>query len=68
MAAEIYVTILSGFGLGNLLHHGRELLAMDQVIGVMLVIVVVGLVVDRLLFAPAETAGHRRWGTGRQTP
>ena len=33
MAAEIYVTILSGFGLGQLLHYGRELNAMDQVIG-----------------------------------
>ncbi|MFI5357168.1 MAG: ABC transporter permease [Opitutales bacterium] len=29
MAAEIYVTILSGFGLGHLLHYGRELSAMD---------------------------------------
>ena len=31
MAAEIYVTILTGFGLGHLLHYGRELNAMDQV-------------------------------------
>jgi hypothetical protein len=30
MAAEIYVTILTGFGLGQLLHFGRELNAMDQ--------------------------------------
>ena len=37
MAAEIFVTILTGFGLGHLLHYGRELNAMDQVIGVMLV-------------------------------
>ena len=37
MAAEIYVTILTGFGLGHLLHYGRELQAMDQVIGIMLV-------------------------------
>jgi ABC-type nitrate/sulfonate/bicarbonate transport system permease component len=43
MAAEIYLTILTGFGLGHLLHYGRELNAMDQVIGVMLVIVVIGL-------------------------
>ena len=34
MAAQIYVTILTGFGLGYLLHYGRELNAMDQVIGV----------------------------------
>jgi NitT/TauT family transport system permease protein len=64
MAAEIYVTILSGFGLGQILHYGRELNAMDQVIGVMLVIVVVGVVADRLLFAPWERFLHRRWGTG----
>ena len=47
MAAEIYVTILTGFGLGHLLHYGRELNAMDQVIGVMLVIVAIGLLADR---------------------
>lgn len=63
MAAEIYVTILTGFGLGHLLHYGRELNAMDQVIGVMLVIVVIGLLADRLMFAPIEAMLHRRWGT-----
>jgi NitT/TauT family transport system permease protein len=64
MAAEIYVTILTGFGLGHLLHYGRELSAMDQVIGVMLVIVVIGLATDKSLFAPWERFMHRRWGTG----
>jgi len=66
MAAEIYVTILTGFGLGHLLHYGRELNAMDQVIGVMLIIVVIGLAVDKTLFAPIEQFLHRRWGTARQ--
>jgi NitT/TauT family transport system permease protein len=66
MAAEIYVTILTGFGLGHLLHYGRELNAMEQVIGVMLVIVVIGLVADRLLFSPWERFMHRRWGTDVQ--
>ena len=54
MAAEIYVTILTGFGLGHLLHYGRELNAMEQVIGIMIVIVVIGLLVDRLLFSPGN--------------
>jgi NitT/TauT family transport system permease protein len=66
MAAEIYVTILTGFGLGHLLHYGRELNAMDQVIGIMLVIVLIGLLADKLLFAPCERFLHRRWGTGIQ--
>jgi NitT/TauT family transport system permease protein len=63
MAAEIYVTILTGFGLGHLLHYGRELNAMEQVIGVMLVIVMIGLVADRILFSPWERLLHTRWGT-----
>jgi NitT/TauT family transport system permease protein len=62
MAAEIYVTILTGFGLGSLLHYGRELHAMDQVIGIMLLIVAIGLLVDRALFLPWERFLHRRWG------
>jgi len=63
MAAEIYVTVLTGFGLGHLLHYGRELNAMDQVIAIMFVIVVIGLLADKALFAPWERFLHRRWGT-----
>jgi NitT/TauT family transport system permease protein len=62
MAAEIYVTILTGFGLGQLLHYGRELHAMEQVIGIMFLIVAIGLLVDRFLFLPWERFLHRRWG------
>ena len=65
MAAEIFVTILTGYGLGHLLHYGRELNAMEQVIGVMLVIVAIGLLADKLLFSPWENFLHRRWGTGK---
>jgi NitT/TauT family transport system permease protein len=64
MAAEIFVTILTGFGLGHLLHYGRELSAMDQVIGVMVVIVLIGLLADKALFSPWERFLHRRWGAG----
>jgi NitT/TauT family transport system permease protein len=62
MAAEIYVTILTGFGLGHLLHYGRELNAMEQVVGIILLIIAIGLLVDRLLFLPWERFMHRRWG------
>ncbi len=62
MAAEIYVTVLSGFGLGHLLHYGRELLAMEQVLGIMLVIMMLGVCVDRIIFGPVEYALQRRWG------
>ena len=65
MAAEIYVAILTGFGLGQLLQNGRDLIAMDQVIGVMIVIIAIGLLADKILFSPWERFLHRRWGTGR---
>ncbi len=63
MAAEIYVTILTGFGLGHLLHYGRELNAMEQVVAIMFVIVLIGLLTDKILFSPFEKFLHRRWGT-----
>lgn len=52
-------------GLGHLPHFGRELHAMDTVIGIMLVIVGIGLLADKIMFSPFERFLHRRWGTGR---
>jgi NitT/TauT family transport system permease protein len=37
---------------------------MEQVIGVMFVIVVIGLLTDKILFSPVERFLHSRWGTG----
>ncbi|CAG0951075.1 sulfonate transport system permease protein [Anaerolineae bacterium] len=59
MAAELlYVSL----GLGQLLTLGRELNDMSQVIAVMLVIIAIGLTVDRLVFAPIESRVRERWG------
>lgn len=59
MAGELlYVSL----GLGQLLMMGRELNDMNQVVAVMLVIVAIGLAVDRLIFAPVETRVRERWG------
>ncbi len=61
MAAELlYVTL----GLGQLLMMGRELNDMNQVVAVMLVIIAIGLAVDRLVFTPLETRVRARWGLG----
>lgn len=65
MAAEIYITVLTGFGLGHLLHTGRELLAMEQVFAIILVVMTFGLLADKVLFGPTERFLHRRWGTNR---
>ncbi|MCL5999336.1 MAG: ABC transporter permease [Chloroflexi bacterium] len=59
MAGELlYVSL----GLGQLLTMGRELNDMSQVIATMLMIVAIGLVVDRLVFSPLERHARERWG------
>jgi NitT/TauT family transport system permease protein len=59
MAGELlYVTL----GLGQLLMMGRDLNDMSQVIAVMLVIIALGLAIDRLGFAPLERRVRQRWG------
>jgi NitT/TauT family transport system permease protein len=59
MAAEL---LYVGLGLGHLLMMGRELNDMNQVIAVMIVIIVIGIVVDRLIFAKIENKIRERWG------
>jgi NitT/TauT family transport system permease protein len=65
MAAEIFVVIVTGFGLGSLLNAGRELLRMDQVMGVMAVVMLVGLLADLIFFAPIERWLRRSRGLAR---
>lgn len=61
MAGEL---LYGNVGLGHLLMVGRELNDMAQVVAVMVVIVALGLVVDRIFFAPLERCVRERWGTG----
>ena len=49
-------------GLGNLLTMGRELNDMSQVVAVMVIIVALGLLTDRLIFATLEGLIRERWG------
>ncbi|HWP93887.1 MAG TPA: ABC transporter permease [Thermodesulfobacteriota bacterium] len=59
MAAEL---LYVGLGLGHLLMMGRELNDMNQVIAVMIVIIIIGVVVDRFIFAKIENKVRERWG------
>ncbi|HET6452388.1 MAG TPA: ABC transporter permease [Spirochaetia bacterium] len=60
MAGELlFVTV----GLGQLLTMGRELNDMSRVIAVMLLIIALGLGVDRLVFLRIERLIRTRWGT-----
>lgn len=59
MAAEL---LFLNLGLGHLLGMGRDLGDAAQVMAVILVILLVGVLVDRLCFARAERALRRRWG------
>ena len=61
MAAEL---IFVSLGLGQLLTAARELNDIAQVMAVMLVIVVLGVLVDHLLFGRLERRVRRMWGLG----
>ncbi len=54
--------IKSTVGLGYLLYMGRELNDASQVIGVMVVTILVGLLLDRFGFGLIEKRIRRRWG------
>lgn len=49
-------------GLGYILTLGRDLHDMNQVVAVMVVIIVIGLVIDKLIFGRAEQVISYRWG------
>lgn len=59
MAGELLFVSL---GLGQLLDVGRQLNDMAQVVAVMVVIVAIGLLVDRTVFGVVERRVRRRWG------
>ncbi len=59
--------IKSSVGLGYLLYMGRELNDAAQVIGIMIVTIIFGLILDRFLFGSIEGRIRRRWGlTGEE--
>ena len=62
MSAEL---LFMNQGLGNLLSTGRELADAAQVLAIILVILAVGLAIDRAVFACWERRLRRRWGYER---
>lgn len=49
-------------GLGQVLMWGRDLADISQVMGVMIVIIILGLVVDKFVFSVVEKNIRHRWG------
>jgi NitT/TauT family transport system permease protein len=62
MGAELILTAVDDHGLGFLLESGRNFSAVAQVVAVMIVMVVIGMIIDRWLFAPLQLSVHRRFG------
>lgn len=54
--------IKSSVGLGYLLHMGRELNDAPQVIGIMLITIIIGVLIDQLVFRVIERKVYRRRG------
>jgi NitT/TauT family transport system permease protein len=61
MAAELLSQSLK-IGVGHLLSTGRDLNDMPMVLGMVGMILLLGVLVDRALFAPLERLIARRWG------
>ncbi len=61
MGAE-FVFVIERHGLGYLLQTGRDFNDVAQVMGIMIVMVVLGMVADRLAFAKMERRVYRRFG------
>lgn len=59
LAAELFFVSL---GLGQILQMGQELNDISQVVAVMIIIVIIGLVVDRGIFGPIEAHVREKWG------
>lgn len=63
MAAEL---LYASGGLGQMLHAGRELNDAPRVFAVMVLIMVLGLLSERLVFTPVEQRVRARFGTHRE--
>ncbi len=61
MGAEL-LFMVQAKGVGYLLYQGREFADVAQVVAVMIAMVGVGVIVDRLAFAPIERRVHARFG------
>jgi NitT/TauT family transport system permease protein len=61
MGAE-FVFIIDRHGLGYLLQQGRDFNDVAQVMAIMIVMVVLGMMADRLAFAKLEQSVYRRFG------
>lgn len=59
--------IKSSIGLGFLLHMGRELNDVSQVIGIMLVTILLGVLIDHLVFGRVERHIRQQWGLLAET-
>jgi NitT/TauT family transport system permease protein len=62
MAGELLVGIAHRLGLGTIMHNDQVVSDAVGLIGTMIVILVIGIVVDRLLFARMERSVRVRWG------
>jgi NitT/TauT family transport system permease protein len=61
MGAEL-IFMVKGRGVGYLLHEGREFSDVAQVVATMMVMIAVGMLLDRVAFGPLERRAHARFG------
>lgn len=63
IAGEMIASSMNG--LGEILTHGKKYNDINEIVAVMVVIIVVGLVIDRLVFENIESSIRRKFGLGK---
>ena len=62
MAGELLVIIANSHSIGERMENARQLTKVPTLMSYMVVILVIGIVLDALVFGAAERAVRRRWG------
>ena len=62
MAGELLSVSTGALGLGQTLMKGRDLNDMSLVLAVIVILILIGVVADRLIFTRLENSVRRRWG------
>lgn len=63
IAGEMIASSMSG--LGEILTHGKKYNDINEIVAVMVVIIVIGLLIDRIVFENIESSIRRKFGLGK---
>jgi NitT/TauT family transport system permease protein len=64
MAGELLVIIPGHTSIGTVLQNAKDVNDTSELLAAMIVVLIIGIVVDALVFGRLQRAVNRRWGLG----